>query len=172
MIKRLLLLACAATTVLAQGPGGPTNREAPVTPVPFERILRSNQEPQNWLTYSGNLSGQRHSGLTQINPQNAANLVLKWVFQTRSLDKNEVTPLVVNGVMYTVQSPNDVIALDAGTGKTIWTFTYKPDAAGRNCCGRLTRGLAILGNSLFMATLDAHVLAIDARTGKEIWNTA
>ena len=72
MMKRLLLLACAATTVLAQGRGGPANREAPVTPVPFERILRSNQEPQNWLTYSGNLNSQRHSGLTQINPENAA----------------------------------------------------------------------------------------------------
>ena len=62
------------------GRGGPTNREAPVTPVPFERILRSNQEPQNWLTYSGSLNSQRHSGLKQISPENAANLVLKWVF--------------------------------------------------------------------------------------------
>src|SRR6185369_600569 len=113
MMRRLLLLTCVATTVLAQGRGGAPSREAPVTPVPFERILRSNQEPQNWLTYSGNLNGQRHSGLTQITPQNATKLVLKWVFQTPSLDKNEVTPLVVDGVMYTVQSPNDVIALDA-----------------------------------------------------------
>ena len=116
MTKYLFLIACAATTVLAQGRGGPANREAPVTPVPFERILRSNQEPQNWLTYSGNLNSQRHSGLTQISPENAANLVLKWIFQSRSLDKHEVTPLVVDGVMYTIQSPNDVIALDAATG--------------------------------------------------------
>ena len=80
MTKRLLLLACAASTVLGQGRGGPTNREAPVTSVPFERILRSNQEPQNWLTSSGSLNSQRHSGLKQISPENAANLVLKWVF--------------------------------------------------------------------------------------------
>src|ERR1044071_5424704 len=91
----LLLFACAATNGLAQGRGGPANREAPVTPVPFERILRSNQEPQNWLTYSGNLNSQRHSALTQINPGNAQDLTLKWVFQSRSLDKHEVTPLVV-----------------------------------------------------------------------------
>src|SRR6516164_4238761 len=172
MMKRVLLLACAATTILAQGQrGGPPNREAPVTPVPFERILRSNQEPQNWLTYSGNLNSQRHSGLTQVNPENARDLTLKWVFQSRSLDKHEVTPLVVNGVMYTIQSPNDVIALDAATGKTIWTYSHKPDKAARNCCGNLSRGLAILGDKLFLAAFDARMIAIDAKTGKELWNT-
>jgi alcohol dehydrogenase (cytochrome c) len=171
MTKRLLLLACAATTVLAQGRGGPPNREAPVTPVPFERILRSNQEPQNWLTYSGNLNSQRHSGLTQISPENAGNLVLKWVFQSRSLDKHEVTPLVVDGVMYTIQSPNDVIALDAATGKTIWQYSHKPAEGTRNpCCGNLTRGVAILGDKLFLAGLDARMVALDAKTGKELWN--
>src|SRR5215510_12509287 len=171
MMKRLLLLVCSATTVLAQGRGGPVNREAPVTPVPFERVLRSNQEPQNWLTYSGNLNSQRHSGLTQINPENAGNLVLKWVFQSRSLDKHEVTPLVVDGVMYTIQSPNDVIALDAATGKTIWQYSHKPAEGTRNpCCGNLTRGVAILGDKLFLAGLDAKMIALDAKTGKELWN--
>ncbi|HLH32653.1 MAG TPA: PQQ-dependent dehydrogenase, methanol/ethanol family [Terriglobia bacterium] len=171
MMKRLLLLACAATTIFAQGRGGPPNREAPVTPVPFERILRSNQEPQNWLTYSGNLNSQRHSGLTQISPDNAGNLVLKWVFQSRSLDKHEVTPLVVDGVMYTIQSPNDVIALDAATGKTIWQYSHRPAEGTRNpCCGNLTRGVAILGDKLFLAGLDAKMIALDAKTGKELWN--
>jgi alcohol dehydrogenase (cytochrome c) len=174
MMKRLLLLAFAvfsATTVLAQDRGGQPNREAPVTPVPFERILRSNQEPQNWLTYSGNLNSQRHSGLTQIGPENAGNLVLKWVFQSRSLDKHEVTPLVVDGVMYTIQSPNDVIALDAATGKTIWQYSHKPAEGTRNpCCGNLTRGVAILGDRLFLAALDAKMIALDAKTGKELWN--
>ena len=171
MKKHLLVLACAATTVLAQGRGGPPNREAPVTAVPFERILHSNQEPQNWLTYSGNLNSQRHSGLTQIGPENASNLVLKWVYQSRSLDKHEVTPLVVDGVMYTIQSPNDVIALDAATGKTIWQYSHKPAEGTRNpCCGNLTRGVAILGDKLFLASLDARMIALDAKTGKELWN--
>jgi alcohol dehydrogenase (cytochrome c) len=171
MMKRLLLLVCATTTLLAQGRGGPPNREAPVTPVPFERILRSNQEPQNWLTYSGNLNSQRHSGLAQVNPDNAANLVLKWVYQSRSLDKHEVTPLVVDGVMYTIQSPNDVIALDAATGKTIWQYSHRPEEGTRNpCCGNLTRGVAILGDKLFLAGLDAKMIALDAKTGKELWN--
>src|SRR2546429_8608874 len=162
MTVRLLLLVAAAATLWAQGRFGPPNREANVTPVPFERILRANQQPQNWMTFSGNLNSQRHSGLTQIDPSNAKDLTLKCVFQSRSLDKHEVTPLVVDGVMYTIQSPNDVIALNAATGKTLWTFAYKPDPAGRNCCGRLTRGLAILDDKLFLATLDANIIAIDA----------
>jgi len=94
---RLLLFAVVTVLPLwAQGGrGGAQNRQAAVTPVPFERILRANQEPQNWLTYSGNLSSQRHSLLTQISPANARDLTLKWVFQSRSLEKHELTPLVV-----------------------------------------------------------------------------
>jgi alcohol dehydrogenase (cytochrome c) len=88
------------------------------------------------------------------------------------LDKHEVTPLVVDGVMYTVQSPNDVIALDAATGKTIWQYLHKPAEGTRNpCCGNLTRGLAILGDKLFLAALDSKMIAINAKTGKELWNT-
>ena len=146
------------------------NREAPVTNVPFERILKP--EPQNWLSYSGGTMSQRHSALTQITPANAKDLTLKWVFQTHTLDKQENTPLVVDGVMYTIQSPNDVIALDAATGKTIWTYLHKPAAGTVNpCCGNLTRGVAILGDKLFLATLDAQMIAINAKTGKEIWKT-
>jgi alcohol dehydrogenase (cytochrome c) len=173
MITRLLLFVTITAPLWAQGGrGGPQNREAPVTPVPFERILRANQEPQNWLTYSGNLNSQRHSPLTQISPANARDLTLKWVFQSRSLDKHEVTPLVVDGVMYTVQSPNDVIALDAATGKMIWQYSHKPAEGTRNpCCGNLTRGLAILGDKLFLAALDAKMIALDAKTGKELWTS-
>src|SRR3984885_6980500 len=83
--------------------------------VTFDRILNANKEPQNWLTYSGTLLGQRHSLLTQITPENVKNLEQQWVWQARSLEKFEATPLVVDGVLYTVQAPNDVVALDAAT---------------------------------------------------------
>lgn len=170
---RLLLFITITSPIWAQaGRGGPQNREAHVTPVPFDRILRANQEPQNWLTYSGNLNSQRHSLLTQISPANAQDLTLKWVWQSRSLDKHEVTPLVVDGVMYTIQSPNDVVALDAATGKMIWQYAHKVPEGTRNpCCGNLTRGVAILGERLFLAALDARMIALDAKTGKELWNT-
>lgn len=152
------------------GRGGAPSRQANVTDVPFERILNSSKEPQNWLTYSGSINSQRYSGLTQITPANAQDLTLKWVFQARTLDKEEVTPLVIDGVMYTIQSPNDVVALDAATGKTIWTYAHKVAEGTRNpCCGNLSRGVAILGDKLFLATLDAQLIAINARTGKEAW---
>jgi alcohol dehydrogenase (cytochrome c) len=169
-IRTCAFLALSGLLQAQNGPP-PVNKEAAVTPVPFDRILNAGQkEPENWLTYSGGYSSQRHSDLTQITPENAKDLTLKWVFQSRSLEKHEVTPLVVDGVMYTVQGINDVIALNAVTGKTIWTHAYKPSPDARNCCGQETRGLAILGDKVFLAALDTHVIALDAKTGQEIWN--
>ncbi len=80
--------------------------------VSFDRILSASQEPWNWLTYSEATFGQRYSPLSQITPANVKSLELQWIFQVRSLEKFEATPLVVDGIMYTVQAPNDVIALD------------------------------------------------------------
>jgi len=140
--------------------------------VGFDRIVRGETEMQDWLTYSGGLMGQRHSPLTQITPANAKNLELQWVFQVRSLEKFEATPLVADGVMYTVQPPNDVIALDAATGRVFWVYPYIPSPLSRLCCGRVNRGLAILDNTLYMATIDGHLLAIDAKTGGLVWNVA
>ena len=166
-----LPLFFVCSLIWAQPTEAPANREAPVSVVPFERILRASQEPQNWLTYSGTTLSQRYSALTQINPANAKDLTLQWVFQSRSLEKHEVTPLVVDGVMYTVQGINDVIALNAATGKTIWTYKYRPEAAAHNCCGQETRGLAILGDKIFLAALDNNVIAINSKTGEEVWRT-
>src|ERR1700681_5068821 len=90
--------------------------------VTFNRILNANKEPQNWLTYSGTELSQRHSLLTQVTPANVKNLELQWVFQAHSLEKFEATPLVVDGVMYTVQPPDDVFALDAVTGRVFWSY--------------------------------------------------
>jgi alcohol dehydrogenase (cytochrome c) len=176
MIKRILILASATAlfvgiTIFAQGRGQEPQREAPAPNVTFDELLKPGSAPQNWLIYGGSFMSQRYSPLTQITPSNVKELELKWVFQSRSLEKHEVTPLVVNGVMYTIQSPNDVVALDAATGKTIWTYRHKPDPAARNCCGNLSRGLAILGDKLFLAAFDARMIAIDAKTGKELWNT-
>lgn len=138
--------------------------------VPYERILRANQEPQNWLTYSGNYNGQRYSTLNQITPENVRNLELQWIFQARSLEKFEATPLVVDGIMYTVQAPNDVVALDAATGRVFWAYSYTPEQTARPCCGRVNRGVAIHGDTLFMAAIDAHLIAIDAKNGRPLWN--
>ncbi|HEV3332865.1 MAG TPA: PQQ-binding-like beta-propeller repeat protein [Bryobacteraceae bacterium] len=157
MIRNALLLISLAGALPAQ--------------VSFDRVLNANKEPNNWLTYSGTTLSQRHSLLNQITPANVKDLELRWVYQVKSLEKFEATPLVVDGVMYTVQPPNDVMALDAATGRVYWIYSYTPSKDARPCCGRVNRGLAILGDTLFMGTIDAHLVAIDARNGKPIWNT-
>src|SRR5690349_6057292 len=138
--------------------------------VTSERLLHASDEPQNWLTYSGSYASQRYSLLKQIDPSNVKNLELKWVFQAQSLQKFETTPLVVDGVMYLTQSPNDVVALDPRTGRAFWVYHYATSPAARPCCGIVNRGLAILGDTLFMATVDAHLVAIDSKDGHALWN--
>jgi alcohol dehydrogenase (cytochrome c) len=138
--------------------------------VSSERLLHPADEPQNWLTYSGNYSSQRYSPLHQVDLTNVQNLELKWVFQAQSLQKFETTPLVVDGIMYLTQAPNDVVALDAKTGRVFWLYHYNPSPASRPCCGIVNRGVAILGDTLFMATVDAHLVAIDAKNGHALWN--
>jgi alcohol dehydrogenase (cytochrome c) len=139
--------------------------------VTFDRILHADKEPQNWLTYSGNLNGQRYSLLNQITPANVKNLELQWAWQAKSTEKFEATALVFDGVLYTIEAPNNVYALDPVTGRIFWSLAYTPSPDARVCCGRVNRGLAVLGDTLYMGTLDAHMLAIDAKSGKILWNT-
>ena len=138
--------------------------------VPFERLLRADREPQNWLTYSGSFRSERYTALTQITPDNVKRLEPEWVFQARSLEKFEASPLVVDGVMYTVQAPNDIVALDAATGRIFWSYSYRPSQLARLCCGRVNRGLAILDDTLFMGTIDGHLIAVDSKTGRLVWD--
>jgi alcohol dehydrogenase (cytochrome c) len=70
-----------------------------------------------------------------------------------------------------VQAPNDVVALDAATGRVFWTYHHEPAPEARPCCGRVNRGLAILGDTLYMGTIDAHLLAIDAKSGQLLWDS-
>lgn len=141
------------------------------TGVTFERLLRTADEPQNWLTYSGDYASLRYSTLTDITPANVSSLEQQWLFQAQSLESFEATPLVVDGVMYLTQAPNDVVALDAATGRVFWVYRYRPSQLARLCCGRVNRGLAILGNTLFMGTIDAKLVAIDATSGAVLWIT-
>jgi alcohol dehydrogenase (cytochrome c) len=138
--------------------------------VTLERLLHPEKEPQNWLTYSGNYNAQRYSALDQITRDNAKNLEMQWVFQARSLEKFEATPLVVDGIMYVTEPVNNVVALDAKTGAIFWVYEYHPSADARPCCGAVNRGVAILGDTLFMGTVDARLIAIDAKGGRPIWN--
>ena len=137
-----------------------------VTP---ERLENAASEPGNWLTYSGTYMSQRHSALDQVTTENVGSLRMAWAHQMKSLEKFEATPLVVDGIMYVTQAPNDVIALDAATGRVFWTYEYEPSAEARLCCGLVNRGVAILGDTLFMATIDGNLVALDAFNGRPVW---
>jgi alcohol dehydrogenase (cytochrome c) len=140
--------------------------------VTYERILNSDAEPGNWLTYSGNYNGQRYSKLDQINTTNAARLKPAWVYQTGVAHKFETSPIVVDGVMYVTDPPSNVTAIDTKTGRPIWKFR-RPVADGdelRLCCGQVNRGVAILGSMLYLGTVDAHLIALDAKTGNVVWD--
>ena len=117
-----------------------------------ERLVNATKEPGNWLTYHGSYASNHHSTLNQVTPANAKNLELKWVFQAQSLEKFEATPLIVDGVMYLTEAPNTVIALDAATGREFWVYEHKNPDVTYPCCGKVNRGLGILGNTLFMGT--------------------
>lgn len=136
-----------------------------------QRLENGAAEPQNWLMYSGSYTGQRYSPLTQINQSNVKDLEQKWVVQDQVFGTWETVPLVVDGIMYLTERPNDVMAIDARTGKFFWLYRWTNDPGMRTCCGAQNRGVAILGDRLYMGTLDAHLIALDAKTGKLVWDT-
>src|SRR5713101_5230602 len=151
--------------------------------VDFSRIL--NPRPGDWLTYNGNLSGNRYSELTQINAANVNKLSVKWTFSiplwsqflpdTPYFHENmryfglETVPIVADGIMY-VTGPNQAYALDARTGHQIWHYS-RPRTPGLVSDSSLgtNRGVAILGDKVFMVTDNAHLIALNRISGKLVW---
>ena len=138
--------------------------------VPYERILDAASEPESWLTYSGTYGAQRYSTLDQITRDNVDRLQPAWIYQTRSSQKFEVSPLVVDGVMYITEPPSDVTALDLRTGRPIWRYRRSLPEGIVTCCGQVNRGVALLDDQVFVGTVDAHLVALDARTGRVRWD--
>ena len=143
--------------------------------VTYDRLLRADREPHNWLHYSGNYSGHRYSPLSQINRTNVKNLQLKWSYHplyaknTNSQNKMENTPLVVDGVMYS-GTALEIVALDAVTGREYWKLNRALDPKAYYNAYEVNKGLAIAGSTLFWATVDCHLIAIDAKNGQIIWD--
>ena len=170
MQSRLYATVVGCTLLLWASPGYAQQPSPPLSsPVTSERLLNASEEPENWLMYSGQYNSQRHSRLTAIDKSNVDQLEVKWVKQLETLADVETTPLVVDGVMYLTQSPSNVIALDAATGSQFWTYEHTLPEKLALCCGRQNRGVAILGETLFLGTLDAKLIALDAKTGAVQW---
>lgn len=157
---RLLTLPLAALgaailggTLLAQGPGG------------LDPAMLLKPPADTWPTYHGDYSGQRHSRLTQITPENVHQLTLAWSFQTGQTGGIKASPILVNGVIY-VTMPDNMWAVDARTGRQIWRYTY-PANSGFHIGHR---GAAIYKDSVFLTTPDAHLVALNAKDGKVRWD--
>ncbi len=151
--------------------------------IDFPRLL--NPKPGDWLSYNGNLSGNRYSPLMQVDRNNVSKLSLAWTFSiplwTQFLPDTpyyrenmryfglETVPVVADGIMY-VTGPNQVYALDAATGSPIWQYS-RPRTAGLVSDPSLgtNRGVAILGNNVFFVSDDARLLALNRVTGRLVW---
>ena len=140
------------------------------TQVSYERILKAEDEPGNWMTYSGTYLSHYYSKLDQINTDSVKNLELKWVVQASSPDKLQSTPLVVDDVMYLTEGPNNVVSLYTETGRPFWTYRHALPTNVNVCCGRVNRGLAILDDVLYTGTLDGRLLALNRKTGEVLWD--
>ena len=156
-------------------PGAATSAaELPFRSVSADEIAQTADTSADWLTYSGSYSGARHTALTQISPENIPQLAPRWIFQfpNQSAAVIETTPLVRDGVMFLTAPPAHVMALDAASGELLWSYEHKlpPDAVGGEA-GVVNRGLAMLGDAVFMGTGDAHLVALSAKTGAVLWET-
>jgi alcohol dehydrogenase (cytochrome c) len=140
--------------------------------VSSERLRTAGSRADEWLTYSGSLDGRRYALPKEITPANVSQLRVQWIKQFDTDDsKIEATPLVVDGVIFITEPPSNVVALDAKSGHVIWTYRRNVPADLPLCCGRVNRGLAILGHVLFLGSLDGYLVAIDANNGRVIWQT-
>ena len=132
-------------------------------------------DASRWLTFSGDYSGRRHSPLTEITPANVHRLAAQWAFQSGTTTRGrgfEATPLALDGVLYVTGSNNFAWALDARTGRPFWQYRRElPADLTYGASAPVNRGFAILGDRLFMVTLDAHLLAFDRRSGAILWDT-
>jgi len=155
------LVVCMALLAAAAG--------AQTMGIPFADVAQP--KPGAWPTYHGNLSGNRFSPLDQINAGNVQRLAPKWMFTIPGAPRAlQVTPLVVDGVMY-VTSVNEAYALDARSGREIWHYNRPrtPGLAGDAASG-INRGVAVLGERVFMVTDHAHLIALHRNTGQLLWD--
>ena len=172
MKRFVFVVALFASVQLVAGQESSPNIATPsLTPVTWERLVNAADEPHNWLMYSGTLDSQRFSRLDSIHNRNVGGLELKWAYQIPEIDRAETTPLVVDGVMFITEAPSNLVAVDAATGRPYWRYDHELPDDLRICCGRNNRGVAILGETLYMSTLDAHLVGIDARTGNLVWDS-
>lgn len=166
-VSRFICLLCASLVASVA-----VTQQAPVPRLVSQEEIEQGLpvDGSRWLTFGGDYYNQRHSPLTQITPANVDRLVPQWTFQTGELEKFETTPLLRDNVLYVTGPLSTAWALDARTGRPFWEYRRELPENLTACCGLVNRGFAMLGDKLFMVTLDAHLLAFDSATGRIVWD--
>lgn len=136
----------------------------------WDDLVKAGSQGKNWLVYGGDLGQMRYSPNDQINAGNVKGMHLKWIFQTGVIGSFENTPIVEDGIMYVTTPFDHVFAVDAKTGTQLWSYDTKLGTT-IFCCGPNNRGVALAGNNVVFATLDAQLIALDKKTGKVAWTT-
>jgi PQQ-dependent dehydrogenase (methanol/ethanol family) len=174
MTIRLALPAALVLFAASAGCRGDGSRAAsgPVRPV-TDQLLHDAPAGDGWLSYGRDWSNRRYVPLTQIDRKTVTGLHKLWEHDPGTLfrksARNESTPIVVDDLIIYTDLKNLVMAIDARTGKERWR--YQPDlGAAALCCGMINRGVAVYGDRVFFATVDARVIALDRRTGKLAWD--
>ncbi|MCW5517003.1 PQQ-dependent dehydrogenase, methanol/ethanol family [Muriicola sp. Z0-33] len=135
------------------------------------RLSSANDTPGDWITYGKNYNEDRYSPLNSINASNIDSLGLAWSINLGTKRGIEATPIVVDGIMYVTGPWSVVYAIDARTGKLIWTYDPEvPKGYGEKaCCDVVNRGVAVYKGFIFVGTLDGRLVAINAATGEKSW---
>jgi alcohol dehydrogenase (cytochrome c) len=138
--------------------------------VPASRLLSEGGDSGEWLTYSGSYRSHRFSPLTEITTANVARLRTAWTYQCRDAGAVQATPIVANGLIYLTCPPATTVALSPRTGRPLWRWTRPlPQKIATIGFGRTNRGVAVLGDVVYVGTLDGSLAALDAQSGVERW---
>jgi quinohemoprotein ethanol dehydrogenase len=135
------------------------------------KIIANAKSGKEWPSNGLDYAGTRFSRLAKVDAHNVSKLGLAWSYDLGSLRGVESTPIVVDGVMYVTAPWAIVSAIDARTGKALWTFDPKTSRriGWKACCDVVNRGVAVYKGKVYVGTLDAHLIALDAATGTKLW---
>jgi quinohemoprotein ethanol dehydrogenase len=176
----LLALAAVAQTAapIAPRPGAPdAAAPGPAAAAPSHGAADVTAQrlaapaPADWVGPGRDAAGTYFSPLKDIDAANVAQLGLAWDYRLGTYRGQESTPLVIDGVMYATSNFGRVYALDAATGKELWTYDPQIDGewARYACCDAVNRGLVAFQGVLYVGALDGWLHAIDAGTGRRLW---
>src|ERR1700712_2434777 len=145
--------------------------QAMIAPVTQDQLNAADKSTNNFLLTNGDYAQTRFHPAKQISRDNVKNLHVAWIFQTDVKESLETSPIVVDGVMFVTTSFSHVYALDAKTGVQLWHYNHKMGLVTTYCCGPNNRGVQVLGDLVYVATLDSKLVALKAKTGEVAWQT-